>query len=122
AFEREVHHVTLDERGVGRGVTPGRVEQLRHEIDADDVPDEWCERKREGPGARARIQCVLVAVDRSKERTELLAHLLDLLPRMRGDTLRRRAEARADCVLVRHVSTTVRCARRGSETMPVTSS
>ena len=122
ALERKRGRVALDERRIRRRALSRGVEQLGDEIDPDDLTDERRQRERQRACTGADVQRTLVPPEGRDERAQLLAHLLDLLTRVRGDALGRCGEAGADGVVVRHPPTTSRRARRGSELIPVTSS
>ena len=119
-LERQSGRVALDEHRVRRCIRARGSEQLRDEVDADDVPDERRERQRQRSRAGAGVEHALVSAEGREERLQLLAQALDLTPRVRGNALGGLGEARAHGVVVAHASTTSRLARRGCESMPVT--
>ncbi len=99
-FEGEARRIALDEAGVRRRVGAGVLEQLRNDVDSDDLAHEWRERQCQRPRTGADVERPFVA-GRRDERLQLLSHRLHLTVGMLGDAFGSGAEPCAHLVDVR---------------------
>ena len=92
ALEGQRHRVAFDQLDVGRSPLASFGEQLGDDVDAHDLTDVRRQRERERAGARADIQCPLLAAQR-QEAAEPFLRLCGAPILVRRDELGRLGEA-----------------------------
>jgi hypothetical protein len=98
ALELEPRDVPLDEGRVRRGIRTRALEQLRHQVDTDDLADERGQRVGERTGARARIEGAFVPAE-GDELADADGELAGAPLLLGGDPVSRCREPSARCVV-----------------------
>ena len=98
AREIELLDVALDEGDIRRRLGPAALDQLRNELDRDDLPYERRQCEGQGAGARAGIERSLLAGQRD-EVADARGELVRAALLQRGEPISRRCEPSPRCVV-----------------------
>src|SRR5437762_13822077 len=96
--EVELRNVALDEGHVRRSDGAPALDQLRDELDRDDLANKRRQRESERAGAGARVEGALVAAE-GQEVAQLHGQLAGSALLQRRDPISRRREPSARCVV-----------------------